>query len=337
MIGGPAVVDGPVGLVQRLQVVAAEVADRAGQGSVVQVGHELGQGLVPAGQALAELVRVAAEQPLVLGVGHGVDPVPQRLPARPGEQLVEQPPVLQRDDLPARRAEHAAQPVGGDQRDHPVQRLAVHVDDPDDLAEFGHAGVDDGLPDRALVELGVAEQRVLAAGGAVADEPVQVPARHRAPDRGGRADADRPGGVVDRVGVLDPARVALQAAERPQRRQVRLVELAEQVVDRVQHGRGVRLDRHPVVGAQVPEPQRGHDRDHRGATTPGARRPSARRGWAGPGSRGGRSPWTARAPGARSRPVRPGWWPSAAARSWVHDNTAAARAQPGVRHTTGSQ
>ena len=100
--------------------------------------------------------------------------------------------------------------------------------------------------------------------GAVGGEPVaQVPAGHRAPDRGGRADADRPGRVVDRVGVLDPARVALQAAERPQRGQVRLIELAEQVVDRVQHGRGVRLDRHPVLGAQVPEPQRGHDRDHR--------------------------------------------------------------------------
>ena len=107
--------------------------------------------------ALAELVRVTAEQPLVLGVGHGVDPVPQRLPARAGEQVLEQPPVFQRDDLPARRAEHAAQPVGGDHRDHPVTRLAVHVDDPDDLAEFGHAGVDDGLPDRALVEFGVAE------------------------------------------------------------------------------------------------------------------------------------------------------------------------------------
>ena len=237
--------------------MAAQVADGARELGVVEVADQPGQGLVRAGQALAQLVRVDAEQPLVLGIGHGVDPVPQRLAARPGEQLLEQPPVLQRDDLPARRAEHAAQPVGRDQRDDPVERLAVHVDDPDDLAEFGHAGVDDGLPDRALVEFGVAEQRVLAARrtGTVGGEPVaQVAAGHRAPDRGGRADADGPGGVVDRIGVLDPARVALQAAERPQRRQVRLIELTEQVVDRVQHGRGVRLDRHPVVRAQVPEP-----------------------------------------------------------------------------------
>ena len=102
------------------------------------------------------------------------------------------------------------------------------------------------------------------AGHRVAGEPVaQVAAGHGAPDRRGRADADRAGRVVHRVGVLDPAGIALQATERPQRRQVRLVQLAEQVVDRVQHGRGVRLDRHPVLCPQVPEPQRGHDRDHR--------------------------------------------------------------------------
>ena len=275
---GPTVVDGPVGLVQRGQVMAAEVADGGRQGAVVEVGDEPGERLVAVRQPPAQLVRGAAEQPLVLGVGHGVDPVPQRLPARPGEQLLQQPTVLQRDDLPARRGEHAPEPVGGDQRDHAVQRLAVHVDDPDDLAEVGHAGVDDGLPHGTFVEFGVTEQRVLPAGaaGAIAtragparagpgvEVPAQVAAGHRPPDRGGRADADRSRGVVDRIGVLDPARIALQSAISPQRGQVRLVELTEQVVDGVQHGRGVRLDRHPVLGAQVPEPQRGHDGDHRG-------------------------------------------------------------------------
>src|SRR5580692_2880916 len=91
----------------------------------------------------------------------------------------------------------------------------------------------------------------------------QVPAGYRAPDRRGRADADRAGRVVDGVGVLDPAGIALQAGERAQRRQVRLVQLAQQVVDGVEHRRSVRLDRHPIRGFQGPEPQRGHDRDHR--------------------------------------------------------------------------
>ena len=48
-----------------------------------------------------------------------------------------------------------------------------------------------------------------------AEVPGDVPAGQRAPDRRGRADADRAGGVVDRIGVLEPARVALQAAELP--------------------------------------------------------------------------------------------------------------------------
>ena len=56
---------------------------------------------------------------------------------------------------------------------------------------LGHAGIDDGLPHRALVEFGVAEQRVLAtlALGALV-VATEVPPGHRAPDRRGRADAD---------------------------------------------------------------------------------------------------------------------------------------------------
>src|SRR3712207_7915209 len=44
------------------------------------------------------------------------------------------------------------------------------------------------------------------------------------------------------------------------------VELPEQELQRVQHRAGVRLDRHPVVGAQLPQPQRRHDRQDRKST-----------------------------------------------------------------------
>ena len=103
---------------------------------VVQVGHRLAWA-APRRAGAAEVVPVASEQPLVLGVGHRIDPVPQGLTVRSGEQRFEQPSVLQREDLPAGRAEHAGQPGAGDQRHHPVQRLTIEVDDPDDLAEFG--------------------------------------------------------------------------------------------------------------------------------------------------------------------------------------------------------
>lgn len=89
--------------------------------------------------------------------------------------------------------------------------------------------------------------------------------RERGPDRGRRADADGAGGEVDGVGVLEPAGVALQAALLAQPPEVGGVEVAEEVVDGVQHRRGVRLDRHPVVALQLGEPQGGHDVDHRRA------------------------------------------------------------------------
>ena len=102
-------------------------------------------------------------------------------------------------------------------------------------------------------------------GGSLEAVVLEVPARDRAPDRRGRADADGAGRVVDRVGVLRPARVALEPAERAQRLEVGLLEPAEQVVDRVQDRRGVRLHRDLVLRAQLREPERGHQAHHRGA------------------------------------------------------------------------
>ena len=90
-----------------------------------------------------------------------------------------------------------------------------------------------------------------------------VAVRERAPDRRRGADADGAGREVDGVGVLGAAGVALQPAELAQPRQIGLVERAEQVVDRVQHGRRVRLDRDAVGRTQMLEVQRGHDRDDR--------------------------------------------------------------------------
>ena len=165
------------------------------------------------------------------------------------EQLAQTPAVLDRDRLPAGRLEHAPHPAGGDVGHDAVERLPVEVDDPQHLAEPRDHRVDERLPDRALVELGVADQRDLAPALRHVEVPGHVAVRDRAPDRRGRADPDRAGREVDDVRILGPARVALQAAELAQRRQVAAVELAEQVVDGVQHRRGVRLHR-DAVGAR---------------------------------------------------------------------------------------
>ena len=265
----PGVVDRPERLAERVEVVAAQVADRGAQGGVVERVDERAQVPVVVGgavsrQAVPQLGVGAAQQPLVLGVGHLVDAGAQRVAAGPGEQLLQQVPVLDRQYLPTGGGEHPLQPGGAEDRDDPVQALPVQVDDPDHLAQLADHRVEHGLPAGALVQLGVAEERVLPPRPDLS-ELARVAAGQRTPDRRGRPDPDRARRVVDRVGVLRAARVALQAAERAQRGQVLRGQLAEQVVDRVQHRRGVRLDRHPVVAAQVPEPQLGHDRGHRRA------------------------------------------------------------------------
>ena len=241
-----------VAVEQRAEVVAAEVAERRQQRRVVE----------PAGvdlQPRAQLVRRGAQQPLVLLVRHQVDALAQ---PGPGGQLR---PVLDHHAVPARRLEHRLQPPGGDVRDHAVERLPVEVDDPHDLAELAHHRVGDRLPARALVELGVADQRDLAAADGDVEVPGDVAVGERAPHRRRRAEPDRAGGVVDGIRVLRARRIGLQAAELAQRLQVGAVEPAEQVVDRVQDGRGVRLHAHPVRRLQHAEPQRGHERHHRRA------------------------------------------------------------------------
>lgn len=266
--GRAGVVDRRVGVEEGAEVVAAEVAHRAVQGVVVEGGDEPFQGLAGgagAGQAVPQLGGGAAQQALVLRVAHGVQAGAQGLAARSGEEFGELLAVLEGEDLPAGRLEHAGEAFGGEGGDDAVQGLAVEVDDPDDLAEPGDHRVLDRLPAGALVEFGVAEEGVLASGAGAGEAALDVAAGEGAPDRGGGADADGAGGVVDRVGVLGAARVALEAAEGAEGREGLGGEFAEEVVDGVQGRGGVRLDRDPVVGGQFVEPERRHDRHHRGA------------------------------------------------------------------------
>ena len=202
---------------------------------VVEIADEALDVAPPAALArepLAQLAGRAAQQPLVLLVAHRVDPLAQRRAAVALEQLAQPPPVLDGDRLPARRLEHAEQAADGHVGHDAVERLPVEVDDPQHLAEPRDHGIDERLPDRALVELGVADERDLAAALRHVEVPGDVALRDRAPERRGRADPDGARREVDDARILGPARVALQSAELAQPRQVAPVERAEQVVDR---------------------------------------------------------------------------------------------------------
>src|SRR5215211_7607578 len=185
-------------------------SERTAKLVVREVRHERRQAGAPARESLAQLAGVRAQEALVLLVRHLVDPPPQVLPARPLEERLEPAAVLDGQHLPAGRLEHAREAAERDVWDDPVERLAVQVNDPQDLTEPGDPGVGDRLPDGALVELGVAQERDLAPARRRLEAVVlEVPARDRAPDRRGRADADRPRRVVHRIRVLRTARIAL--------------------------------------------------------------------------------------------------------------------------------
>ena len=128
---------------------------------------------------------------------------------------------------------------------------------------MGNHGVDERLPHRPFVELGIADEGDVSAAGRNVEVAGDVPLGERAPDRGRGADADGAGGEVDRVGVFRPAGVALQAVEGAELGEVAAIQSAEEVVDGVEDRRGVGFHRDPVRVPQVPEIQGRHDAHHR--------------------------------------------------------------------------
>ncbi len=256
----------PIRVEQAAEVVAGEVGHERSQLLIADPVDECPQ-LVGAvvDEARPQPRAVEPEERLVPLVLHRVDVGAERIAARAGERVLEQRAVLRLDDVPPGAAEELDDLLDLLVGDHAVEALPVDVDDPRHVAEPLQGRIGDRLPDVALVELGVADE---------CDEPgrplghrpevgVDVPASHRREERGDGPEPDRAGREVGDVGVLRAARVGLQAADRPQPRQVRPVEFAGQVLDRVVHRAGVRLDGDLVVARQVPEPQRGHDRHHR--------------------------------------------------------------------------
>ena len=126
---------------------------------------------------------------------------------------------------------------------------------------------DQRFVDIALVEFGVAHQRDHPAGiggrkAAVRDEIVL---RQAGEEGDGDTEADAAGREVDRDAVLGPARIALRAAETAEALQLIERLRTQQVMDRVQHRAGVRLDRDLIMPPERMEIQHRHNRGDRRA------------------------------------------------------------------------
>ena len=257
-------VRGAVGLLQHLQIVPTEVLHQGCQLVVGHVGEEGRHVVVGGGQEPGpQLGAAVGEQRLVLLVGHVVDVSAQVLASGAGERRPQEMAVLGLDDVPSRVGEELHQLVDLHARDDAVQALTVDVDDPHHVAEPLQRRVGDGFPDVPLVQLGVAHQSDEARRPLRAEVRLDVAPGHGGEQRRDRAQPHRSGREVGDVGVLRARRVGLQAAQRAQLRQVGPVELTGQVLDGVEHGRGVGLHGHLVVAVEMTEPERGHDADHR--------------------------------------------------------------------------
>ena len=221
------------------EVVAADVADQGRQGVVGDVGQQpvelrVDAAVGDADQRLAQPARGQPQEPLILGDRHRLEPRAQALAARPREARLQSPAPAGLVDAPAARPEHVGELARARVRHDAVEALAVHVDDPQHVAEPADEVFAEHLPDVALVELGIADHHDESLGhgdAAVVDEIARGEAAER---RGDGAESHRACREIHDGRVLAAARIRLQSAENAQRLQIGGAEPAAQVLDRVE-------------------------------------------------------------------------------------------------------
>ena len=143
-----------------------------------------------------------AHKQLILLVAHVVDALADLFAVFLGEEVLQLAAVFGLEHFPTPLVEHRLERAGADSGDDAVEALAVEVDDPDGVAEFGHPVVEDSLPDIAFIQFCVADDGDEAVGGDVAEVPAGVVVCQGGEGGGDGAEADGAGGKVDRVGVL---------------------------------------------------------------------------------------------------------------------------------------
>jgi hypothetical protein len=222
---------------------------------------DAGMGIEIALQRLTPGSAALVDQGRIERVGAFVDPLPQMLAVGLREGRFQLLAVFQRDDAPAHHLEQLVDALEQPVADDGVQALAVVVDDPPQIAHVVLPAFEQGLEDVALVELGVAHQRHHAALLLRRHQRLQ---RHIVLHQGGeqghcRAKTDRAGREIDVVLVLGARGIGLRAVQLAEILQPLLRLVAEQILNRVEHWRGVRLDRDSVLRPQHGEIERGHD------------------------------------------------------------------------------
>ena len=250
------------GLDDGREVVAADVADQRAErlvGGAREKSIERGVRIAVArgDQRLSHRSRGQPEERVVLGIGHRLEPRPQPLAAGPRKARAEPRAPAQLDDVPPGggepRAELAPPRVGNDA----VEALAVHVHDPQQVAQVGERVLEQRFPDVPLVELGVAEHGDEAPRVRHATVIRQVTCGQRSEGGHHPAEPHRARREIHDLRVLAATRIRLEPAKAPEPHQRLAVEPAAQVFDRVEGRRAMRLEGDDVAALERMEVERG--------------------------------------------------------------------------------
>src|SRR2546426_6423134 len=127
----------------RRKVVAAQVADERrhlviARPSEEAVERRVGLAAGTGDERLPHGRGGQAQQALILGVRHGLEPSLEARAPGPLREGTESPAPAKLDDPPAARREHRAELAGARVGDDTVQRLGGHVDGPEDAPQPLH-------------------------------------------------------------------------------------------------------------------------------------------------------------------------------------------------------
>ena len=254
-----------VAVEQAREVVAAEVAERGQQVGVVEV---VDVDLEPLAQLAARRRAAAAGTPRWASRRCGRAASGRRCRRGPYLTITVCQPAA--SNIAARRP--AA--MSGTTRSSDWRlRSTTHITSP----EARDHRVGDRLPARALVELGVADQRDLAAAARDVEVAGDVAVRERAPDRrgGAEADASRSSSRPGRGPSCGSGRTAARRTRAASSGSARSSRPSRWLIAcRTGLACGFTLTRSGASSTR--EPQRGHQRHHARAARPGGRRPSRR-------------------------------------------------------------
>jgi len=253
-----------VSLVQRAEhraeIMSADVGDDRRK---LLIGHVAEQAIeIGIDERLAHRRRRQSDESLVLAVRHRLEAATQRLAAALPEHRGRSPAPAQIDHPPAERAEQRGQLVPARVGHDAIETLPVDVHDPHDVAESPEHLLGEGLPDVALVELGIAHHHDHALGRAVTAVIRDVLRGQRAEARLDGAQSHRARGDFHDARILAPARIGLQATEHTKVAERARVEPPAQVLNGVECRRSMGLHSNGVTGTQRFEVEGGEQRHH---------------------------------------------------------------------------